>query len=127
MADVELPNLSTVEVAESVVSLRERLANNLWTFYFGFLTLILLSFFFFNMTQINNVEDYNTDIDYGTQTQSPFATSGPNEVNFSFFLLLKTCLSCYGGKTEPGRFCTQGRPWYETHRHSDESVCLLTR
>lgn len=34
-------------------------------------------------TQLNIVEDYNTDIDYGTiddtQTQSPFATSGPIE------------------------------------------------
>lgn len=43
------------------------------------------------MTQPNNVEgDYNTDIDYGTidgtQTQSPFATSGPNEVIFIFIL-----------------------------------------
>lgn len=41
------------------------------------------------MTQPNNVEgDYNTDIDYGTiddtQTQSPFATSGLNEVIFIF-------------------------------------------
>ncbi len=30
MADVELPNLFRVEVAESVVSLRGPLANNLW-------------------------------------------------------------------------------------------------
>lgn len=41
------------------------------------------------MTQPNIVEgDYNTDFDYGTidgtQTQSPFATSGPEEVNFIF-------------------------------------------
>uniref|UniRef100_A0A8C4IFN9 Collagen, type XI, alpha 1a n=1 Tax=Dicentrarchus labrax TaxID=13489 RepID=A0A8C4IFN9_DICLA len=48
------------------------------------LTLALYFFPFFNMTQPNNVEgDYNTDIDYGTidgtQTQSPFATNGPNE------------------------------------------------
>lgn len=39
------------------------------------------------MTQLNNVEgDYNTDNDYGTvdatQTQSPFATTGPSEVIF---------------------------------------------
>lgn len=43
------------------------------------------------MTQPNNVEgDYNTDIDYGTidgtQTQSPLATSGPDEVIFIFHL-----------------------------------------
>lgn len=42
------------------------------------------------MTQPNNVGDYNTDIDYGTidgtQTQSPFATSGPSEVIFIFIL-----------------------------------------
>lgn len=55
------------------------------------LTLALFFFPFFNMTQLNNVEgDYNTDIDYGTvdgtQTQSPFATSGPNEVIFIFIL-----------------------------------------
>uniref|UniRef100_A0A4W6FXL0 Collagen, type XI, alpha 1a n=1 Tax=Lates calcarifer TaxID=8187 RepID=A0A4W6FXL0_LATCA len=36
-----------------------------------------------NQLRLNNVGDYNTDIDYGTvdgsQTQSPFATSGPYE------------------------------------------------
>lgn len=62
------------------------------------------------MTQPNNVEgDYNTDIDYGTidgtQTQSPFATSGPNEVIFIFILtyFLKTSVTCFG-KCERGRF-----------------------
>lgn len=43
------------------------------------------------MTQPNILEgDYNTDIDYGTidvtQTQSPYATSRPSEVSFTFFL-----------------------------------------
>lgn len=62
------------------------------------------------MTQPNNVEgDYITDIDYGTidgtQTQSPFPTSGPNEVNFYFHshLLLKSSVTCFG-ECEQGRF-----------------------
>lgn len=43
------------------------------------------------MTQPNIVEgDYNTDIDLGTiddtQSQSPFTTSGPNEVISLFFI-----------------------------------------
>lgn len=51
------------------------------------LTLALYFFPFFDMIQPNIVEgDYNTGVDYGTvddsQTQSPFATSGPNEVTF---------------------------------------------
>lgn len=52
------------------------------------------------MTQPNNVEgDYNTDIDLGTiddtQTQSPFTTSGPNEVIFLFFIYNKKETQCY--------------------------------
>lgn len=74
------------------------------------LTLALYFFPFFNMIQPNNVEgDYNTGIDYGTiddtQTQSPFATSGPNEVIFYLHshILLKSSVRCFG-KCEPGRF-----------------------
>lgn len=44
------------------------------------------------MTQLNNVEgEYYTDSDYGTvdgtQTQSPIATGGPNEVIFIFIYI----------------------------------------
>lgn len=70
------------------------------------------------MTQPNIVEgDYNTDFDYGTidgsQTQSPFATSGPEEVNFIFIFtyLQKRVLHIFG-KREPARFYPR-KQWYE--------------
>lgn len=85
MADFIFANLLSVEVAATSVSLRrpQQITSSL-SFYANLYSSLL----FFNMTQINNLEgDYNTDIDYGTvdgtQTQSPFATSGPNEVIFN--------------------------------------------
>lgn len=87
MAGVDHPNLSCVEVANSAMILREVLAN-----FWSYLLFNSCFFFpFFNMIQLNNLEgDYNTGIDYGTvdesETQSPFGTSGPNEVIPTLFL-----------------------------------------
>lgn len=82
------------------------------------------------MTQLNNVEDYNTDIDYGTvdgtQTQSPFATSGPYEVIFIFILLYfweTSVLNVLGNVRKED--LTQGSTWYDKDTTIQMNRCVF--
>lgn len=88
------------------------------------------------MIQLNNLEgDYNTGIDYGTvdesETQSPFGTSGPNEVIPTLFLLFFLQKPLAGVvENVSWKKCIQGSFWYDmikTHRTLEESVCFFDR